>query len=80
MASFSGSWTCVLRASGMRRRLSIHVVFAPARLSADHLRSAYELVVPVVQREVHADGEAGAEDPTSKSCGRVRPRRERKVA
>jgi hypothetical protein len=66
----------VLRPSCMRRRLHIQVVFESARLSADHLRSAYELVVPVVQREVRAEA-AGHDQP---SRGRARPRREGKVA
>ena len=64
----------------MRRRLRLQVVFAPARLSADHLRSAYELVVPVVQREVHADAVAEAKNHNPKPRGHTRPRRERKVA
>ena len=60
----------------MRRRLYIRTVFEPARLSADHLRRAYELVMPVVQREVRADA-AGLDQPHR---GRTRPRREGRAA
>jgi hypothetical protein len=36
----------------MRRRLHLRIVFEPARLSAEHLRRAYEIVVPIARREV----------------------------
>jgi hypothetical protein len=48
----------VLRPGSMRRRLRIRVVFEPARLSAEHLRSAYERVAPVVCRELRPKVEA----------------------
>ena len=60
----------------MRRRLHIRTIFEPARLSADHLRNAYELVVPVVQREVRAEAAGLDQQPR----GRTRPRREERVA
>jgi hypothetical protein len=47
----------VVRRSHMRRRLQMRIVFEPARLSADHLRRAYELVVPIVRREVGTNAE-----------------------
>ena len=61
----------------MRRRLSIQVVFEPARLSAEHLRTAYELVVPIVQREVRAKAAA---DYDQQRRGHGGPRQEGKVA
>jgi len=42
----------------MRRGLEIRVSFAPMRLSAEHLRSVYEMVSPMIDRAVvreHAD-------------------------
>jgi hypothetical protein len=47
----------VLRRRHMRRRLQLRIDFEPARLSADHLRRAYELVVPIVRREVGTNTE-----------------------
>lgn len=38
--------------SCMRRRLEIRVAFAPTRLSAEHLRVAYEVVSAVVDRTI----------------------------
>jgi hypothetical protein len=47
----------------MRRGLEIRVAFAPTRLSAEHLRAVYEMVTPVVDREIvrcsDVDGERG---------------------
>jgi hypothetical protein len=68
----------MLRPNGMRRRLHIQVVFEPARLSADHLRSAYELVVPIVRRDVRASVEAEAHDQQRRE--RTRSPREEKAA
>lgn len=61
----------------MRRRLNIQVVFEPARLSADHLRTAYEQVVPIVQREVRAQATA---DHDQQCRGRGSPQQKGKVA
>lgn len=36
----------------MRRGLEIRVAFAPTRLSAEHLRAAYEMVSAVVERAI----------------------------
>lgn len=36
----------------MRRGLEIRVAFAPTRLSAEHLRAAYEMVSAVVDRTI----------------------------
>ena len=60
----------------MRRLLRLQVVFEPDRLSVDHLRSAYELVVPIVRREVRS--ESMVHDQQRR--GRSRPRREGKNA
>jgi hypothetical protein len=60
----------------MRRRLRLQVVFEPDRLSVDHLRSAYELVVPIVRREVRF--ESVAHDQQRR--GRSRPRQRGKAA
>jgi hypothetical protein len=35
-----------------RRALALRVAFAPTRLSAEYLRTAYDVVLPVVEREV----------------------------
>jgi hypothetical protein len=43
----------------MRRGLEIREAFAPTRLSATHLRTAYELVSPVIERP------AAAAEPTA---------------
>jgi hypothetical protein len=40
----------------MRLSLRIRVEFSPSRLSTQHLRSAYELVAPVVRRATEAPG------------------------
>lgn len=70
----------MVRPGGMRRPFRFQVVFAPVRLSADHLRSAYELVVPVVEREVRAETEAEAKHHRPEPRERARPRKERNVA
>jgi hypothetical protein len=36
----------------MRRGIKIRVAFLPTRLSAEHLRAAYEVVTPVVERTI----------------------------
>jgi hypothetical protein len=36
----------------MRRGLEIRMAFAPTRMSAVHLRAAYEVVSPVIERIV----------------------------
>jgi hypothetical protein len=45
-----------------RRALTLRVTFAPTRMSAEYLRAAYDVVLPVVEREVrstkHLDDEA----------------------
>lgn len=41
----------------MRRVLEIRVVFSPTRLSADQLRTVYEVVTPMIERVV-----VGAQD------------------
>jgi hypothetical protein len=61
----------------MRRRLHLQVVFEPARLSADPLRTAYELVVPIVQREVRAQATA---DHDQQPRGRESPQQKGKIA
>lgn len=38
--------------SSMRRGLKIRVAFSPTRLSADHLRTVYEVVTPMIERIV----------------------------
>jgi hypothetical protein len=48
----------------MRRQLHIRVEFAPTRLSAEYLKRAYEMVVPVARRV------AGQQQP---ACANVTP-------
>lgn len=36
----------------MRKRFTLRVAFLPTRLSAEHLREAYEAVTPVIDRAV----------------------------
>jgi len=36
----------------LRRRLEIREAFSPTRLSAEHLRAAYEVVSPMIERAV----------------------------
>jgi len=52
----------------MRPRLRIQVVFQPTRLSQDLLRTAYELIVPIVERQANRrpteKGSAVREAPT----------------
>ena len=38
----------------VRRRIQIRVAFAPTRFSAEHLRSVYETLVPLVERSIRA--------------------------
>jgi hypothetical protein len=45
----------------MRRGIKIREAFAPTRLSAMHLRAAYEVISPVIERPVVA-AERGAVD------------------
>lgn len=65
-------------AGRMRRRLRIQVIFEPARLSADHLRSAYERIVPVARRDVPTRGEVAAYE--QQPHGRTRAQRQGRVA
>jgi hypothetical protein len=58
----------------MRRRLHLHVVFEPARLSADYLHHAYAIVVPIVQRTVRM--ETPVAEHEAKPRGRARVRKE----
>jgi hypothetical protein len=41
-----------------RRELKMRVAFAPTRLSAEHLRTAYEIAIPIVERAVSTDESA----------------------
>lgn len=59
----------------MRRRLNLQIVFEPARLSAEHLRRAYEIVVPIARREVAKKTER-AKMKATRRLGRVRGRGE----
>jgi hypothetical protein len=61
----------------MRQRQSIQIMFEPGRLSADHLRRAYELVAPVVKREAR-DASVGQDPPHQYSC--ERPQQEGRAA
>jgi hypothetical protein len=49
----TGAGACRVSAR-MRRGIEIRTAFAPTRLSAMHLRVAYEVVSPVVERTVTA--------------------------
>ena len=40
-----------------RRELTIGMAFAPTRLSSLHLRTAYAIILPVVERAVSNDAE-----------------------
>lgn len=53
----------------MRPSLRIRVEFSSSRLSTQHLRSAYELVAPVVRRAVE---EPGAEHANERGARRAR--------
>lgn len=57
----------------MRRQLRIRVVFEPVRLSAEHLRSAYERAAPVAAREVRSkvDAEVPADDQEANLLGKA---------
>ena len=52
------NWTCIQLWDNvsviMRRELKIRVAFEPARMGAEHLHQAYELIVPVQQRRLNA--------------------------
>jgi hypothetical protein len=61
----------------MRHRRPIQIRFEPGRLSADHLRRAYDLVAPVLQRRARAG--AVIHDPQQQR-GRSGPQREEKAA
>lgn len=51
-----------MQTAGMWR--PIHIIFKPDRVWADHLRSTYELVVPVVRRQIRLGaGEMAASSP-----------------
>lgn len=72
------NWTCIQRCENvfviMRRELKIRVAFEPARMGAEHLHEAYELIVPVHQRRLNAKAELAeaAEVMTEiiKRCGK----------
>src|SRR5262245_56552949 len=54
--SFVGvCWGCSAMA---RRELTMRVAFAPTRLSGEHLRTAYEIAIPIVERTVSFDESA----------------------
>ena len=57
----------------MRREFVLRVAFSPTRLSAEHLREAYEVVTPVTERTV-----ATTEQNESEQMRPV-PRRRRRV-
>jgi hypothetical protein len=42
-----------------RRELRIDVAFAPMRLSSAHLRTAYQIVVPVIERSAVQQASVG---------------------
>jgi hypothetical protein len=44
----------------MRRGLEIRVAFSPTRLSADQLRTAYEVVTPMSERVVVPEDDVAA--------------------
>lgn len=48
-------WGCFAMA---RRELTMRVAFAPTRLSAEHLKTAYEIAIPIVERAVSIDESA----------------------
>jgi len=41
----------------MRRGIRVHAAFAPTRLSDEHLRGAYEHLVPIVEKAVKVSSE-----------------------
>ena len=60
----------------MRRALEIRVAFSPTRLSEEYLRSAYEVVTPLIERAVVSTSEEQSEvrvGPVSEAAMR-RPR------
>jgi hypothetical protein len=62
----------------MRRWLQIQVVFEPVRLSADHLRSAYERVAPIARREIIRAAREGVTPQDSQDRQACEPARSRK--
>jgi hypothetical protein len=50
----------------MRRSFLLRVAFAPTRLSAEHLREAYEAVTPVLERTIES-ANVGTNDTTASS-------------
>lgn len=57
----------------MRRpEMTIHVAFAPMRLSSLHLKGAYEMVVPLIERKVQNDIVECREDAKDEGQRRVR--------
>jgi hypothetical protein len=46
---------CMVWRPMRRRGIGIRVTFAPTRLASEHLRGAYEQVLPIVEREVARD-------------------------
>jgi hypothetical protein len=60
----------------MRRKLEIRVAFCPTRLSDEHLRCAYEVVTPVVERVMNkCDDESATECLPSKELAKPRRRK-----
>ena len=60
----------------MRQSLRIRVEFVPSRLSTQHLRSAYELVAPIVRRVVECQGsERATERGDSKRARLIKSKR-----
>jgi hypothetical protein len=57
-----------------RRELTMRVAFVPTRLSAEHLRTAYEIAIPIVERAVSID--ESVSDTVGVDDGRA-PRRDR---
>jgi hypothetical protein len=41
---------------GMRRGFHLKIAFQPTRLSAEHLRNAYEVVIPITERSISREG------------------------
>jgi len=68
---------CVCRVcQTMRRKLEIRVAFRPTRLSDEHLRCAYEVLTPVVERVVsECDDEAATECLPSEKLATPRRRK-----
>jgi hypothetical protein len=61
----------------MRREMQIRVAFEPTRLSAEYLRRAYEIVLPLVERTVTKAAEnAAPPEGRTRSVAQRRQRRE----